>query len=71
MEFGVSEAWYRATGGGDGEIVLVTTLHNVSGPPNYDHDQNRYHTLEVDDFPSDDEFLLHQRAAQRQPRPAE
>ena len=58
MEFDVTEAWYGATGGGDGEIVLVTTLRNVSGPPNYDHDQNRYHQLAVDDFPSDDEYCF-------------
>jgi hypothetical protein len=58
MEFDVSEAWYQATGDGDGEIVLVTTLYNVSGPPNYDHDQNRYHMLLVDDFPGDDEWCF-------------
>ncbi len=49
MVFEVTEAWYRVTGGGDGEIVLVTTLSNNSGPPNYDHDENRYHALVVDD----------------------
>ena len=49
MTFEVSAAYYLPTGGG-GELVLLTTLTNTSGPPNYDHDVNRYHFLTVDDY---------------------
>jgi hypothetical protein len=49
MTFDVSAAYYRPTGGG-GELVLLTILNNTSGPPNYDHDVNRYHHLTVDDY---------------------
>ena len=54
MVFDVLEAWHLVTDSGVSEIVLVTTLSNESGPPNYDHDQNRYHALIVDDFRGDE-----------------
>jgi TIR domain len=50
MTFDVLRAHYRGTSGEAGELVLVTTLSNTSGPPNYDHDVNRYQFLTVDGY---------------------
>jgi hypothetical protein len=52
FEFVVTEVWYRDTSGG--EIVVHTILTNVSGEPNYDHDENRYHALVVDNIERDE-----------------